>query len=237
MICARILVCFSIVFFTLTSVGQGTTSLSDKEKKNAIIFSPFNLIDPINPSFQIGYQRLLSDKFELQMEYGYIINKALFHYIINPHESKDDYSNKGFKLRTELKRFFKNDGYFRYYLSGELFYLENVSKVQNQFIVSDPHYNYSFELPNDEEEYGYTDYFTNAKTKYGINAKFGIKRISNAFFYETYVGIGIAYRNNIHSDRENINDKPYDTTFLNDNVPKEMYIFNLPLNFKIGYMF
>lgn len=199
--------------------------------------SPVNLIDPINPSFQLGYQRLLNDNFELQMEYGYIINKALFHYIINPDESKDDYSNKGFKLRIEFKRFLKRNEIFKYYLSGELFYMENVSKVQNQFIVSDPNYNYSFDLPNDGGEYGYTDYFTNSKTKYGFNAKFGVKLITSPLFFENYIGIGVAYRNNIHSDRENINDESYDTSSLNDNLPKEMYILNLPLNFKIGYMF
>ncbi len=237
MVFTRILVCFSACFFTLNSFGQDALKLSDKVKKNSIIFSPFNLIDPINPSFQVGYQRLLYDKIELQMEYGHIINKALFYYIINPDEGKEEYSNKGFKVRFETKRFFRNEGFFRYYLSGELFYLQNVSKVQNQFLVSDPDYNYSFDLPNDGEQYGYTDYFTNSKTKYGFNVKFGIKLVIDPLFFEACNGIGIAYRNNIHSDRENMNDKPYDTSFLNDNIPKKMYILNLPLNFRIGYMF
>lgn len=70
MVFTRILVCFSVCFFTLNSFGQDALKLSDKVKKNSIIFSPFNLIDPINPSFQVGYQRLLYDKIELQMEYG-----------------------------------------------------------------------------------------------------------------------------------------------------------------------
>lgn len=233
----QILIYFSICIFTLNAYGQNNLRLSENEKKNSIIFAPLNLIDPINPSFQLGYQRQLDDKIELQLEYGHIINKALFHYIINPNESKDDYSNKGYKLKIELKRYFMNYGVFRCYMAGELSYLENVSKVQNQFLVSDPNYNYSFELPNDGEEYGYTDYFTNSKTKIGINAKFGIKLIISSFFYESYIGIGAFYRNNIHSDRENMNDKPYDTSFLNDNNPKKMYMFNLPLNFKIGYRF
>ena len=237
MINARILVGVTIYFFSLYSFGQNNLRLTSEEKKNSIVFSPFNLIDPINPSLQIGYQRLLSDYVELQMEYGHIINKALFHYVINPDESKDDYSNKGFKLRIELKTYFRKDPFLRYYLSGELFYLENVSKVQNQFLVSDPNYDYSFDLPDDGEQYGYTDYFTNSKTKYGFNSKLGMKVVTKPLFFETYIGVGIAYRNNIHTDRENINDEPYDTSFLNDNIPKGMFIFNLPLNFKIGYVF
>lgn len=55
MVFTRILVCFSVCFFTLNSFGQDALKLSDKVKKNSIIFSPFNLIDPINPSFQVGY--------------------------------------------------------------------------------------------------------------------------------------------------------------------------------------
>jgi len=226
-----------ITLITLNSFGQDTTRLSIVEKKNSVVFSPFDVLNPINPSIKLGYQRLFNNKYELQIEYGYIINKALFHYLINADEDKDDYSNKGTKLRVEFKRYIKGNDFYRFYLSSELYYLENTSKVQNQFIVSEPDYNYSFELPDDGKDYGYTDYFTNSKTKYGLNAKVGIKLMTDPLFFEASTGVGIAYRNNIHTDRENINDKPYDTSYLNDNNPKEMLMLSLPIHFKIGFMF
>jgi len=233
----RIITCVLISLITVNSFGQDTNRLSILDKKNSVVFSPFDLLNPNNPSLKLGYQRLINDKYELQIEYGYIINKALFHYIINADENKDDYSNKGNKLRVELKRYIKGNDFYRFYLSSELFYLENTSKVQNQFIVSDPNYDYSFELPEDGNDYGYTDYFTNSKTKYGVNAKIGVKLITDPIFFEASTGVGIAYRNNIHTDRENINDEPYDTSYLNDNIPKEMLMLSLPIHFKIGFMF
>ena len=220
----RIIVILLLSFYTVNSFSQDDSKSLVMQNNNAIIFSPLNLLDPINPSFQFGYQRLFNNKYELQMEYGHIINKALFHYIFNPNEDRDEYSNEGYKVRMELKRYYKIGHVIKYYVSGELFYLENNSKVQNQFIASD-------------NNLVYTDYFSNLKTKYGINVKVGIKIIVDALFFESYIGTGIAYRNNIHNDRKNINDKPYDTSFLNDNIPKEMYIINMPLNLKVGYMF
>jgi len=211
--------------------------LSQIYKKNSFTISPADLINPINPSFKFGYQRLFKSSYEFQIEYGYIINKALFHYLINPEEDKDDYSNEGYKLRIELKRYLEEGSYYKFYVSGELFYLKNISKVQNQFIVSDPNYEYPFELPDDGQDYGYTDYFTNSKTKYGVNAKVGVKLIADPIFFEASGGVGIAYRNNIHSDRINILDKPFDTSYLNDNNPKEMLMLSLPIHFKIGFMF
>jgi hypothetical protein len=233
----RIVICFLISLIAIKSFGQNTSKLTLLDKKNSIIFSPFDLLNPINPSLKFGYQRLFKNKYELQIEYGYIINKALFHYLIHPNEDKDDYSNKGNKLGIELKRYINGNDFYRYYFSSEFYYLENISKVQNQFIVSDPNYDYSFDLPDYGKDYYYTDYFTTSKTKYGLNAKIGIKLITDPIFFEASAGIGIAYRNNIHTDRENINDKPYDSSYLNDNIPKEMLMLSLPIHFKIGFMF
>ncbi len=221
----------------LNSFSQTSTDFLAKEKKNAIAISPFDLMNIINPSLKIAYQRTLNPKFEFQIEYGYIINKAIVYPIINPREDKDDYTNKGYKLRMELKRYYFKGEMFQPYYSAELYYLENVSEVQSQFIISDPNFDYTFDVPDDGETYGYTDYFTNSKTKYGLNAKMGVKALLDPLFVEASVGIGIAYRNNVHSDRQNINDEPEDTTWFNVNLPREIYMLSLPVHFKIGYMF
>ena len=190
----KIITCILTSMIAVDSFSQDTDRLSLIDKKNSAVFSPFDLLNPINPSLKLGYQRLFNVKYELQIEYGHIINKALFHYIINPDEDKDDYSNRGTKLRVEFRRHLLGNDFYRFYLSSELFYLKNTSKVQNQFIVSDPYYNYSngIPVPDDENDYYYTDYFTNSKTKYGFNSKIGIKLIVDSIFFEVSTGIGIA---------------------------------------------
>lgn len=127
---------------------------------------------------------------------------------------------------------------YRLYTSGEIFYLKNVSDVINQFVISDPSFDYSFETPSsDGKSYYYDDYFTNDKTKYGVNVKGGVKLFVGPLFFEGYVGLGIAYRNNIHSNRENLDDAPLYDSFMNDNIQGEKIILNIPLNAKVGYRF
>ena len=207
-------------------------------KPNSIVFSPLNLIDPVNPSLQLGYERMINPKWALQIEGGHIINKGLINIVLNPQESADEYSNKGYKLRIELKRIIISKKEFTVYASGELLYLKNKSDVVNQFLVSDPSFDYSFGTPpNDDDSFYYDDYFTNDKSKYGMNIKGGIKNFHGPVFFEAYAGLGIALRNNIHTNRENYYDKPLDESFLNNNQQGEMWILNIPLNLKIGYRF
>jgi hypothetical protein len=210
-----------------------------ESKKNSIVFSPLCLLDPINPALQLGYQRMIGLKWELQLEGGYIINKSPLILFFNPGESSDEYTNKGYKVRTELKYIIIKKRKFNFYSSCEIQYLKNKSEVVNQFIVSDPTYDYSFDLPSDakENEYEYNDYFTNNKTKYALNIKGGIKLFAGSMLFEGSSGLGIAYRKNIHSNRENLNDAPLDDSFLNDNLKGEKIILNIPLNIKIGYRF
>lgn len=226
-----------IIFFFITLFAFGQEEIEKKKKLNSIIFSPFNLIDPINPSFQLGYERTINTKWALQLEGGYIINKGLINILLNPQESADEYSNKGYKLRFEIKRTLAIKDEYGFYISSEVHYLKNVSKVINQFVVSDPSYNYSFGSPPDNGEFYYDDYFTNGKSKYGINIKVGLKTFLDAIVFEGYVGLGVAYRNNIHSNRENINDDPLYDDFLNDNARGSKIILNIPLNLKVGYAF
>lgn len=223
---------------SISVFSQETREQIFLEKPNSILFSPFNLLDPINPSFQLGYERMLNSKWAFQIEYGYIINKGLINVLLNPQEDADEYSNKGYKIRFELKRVLVAKNRFVVYTSSEIFYLKNKSDVINQFVVSDPSYNYSFGIaPNGDESYYYDDYFTNDKTKYGFNIKGGIKDFTGPVIFEAYLGLGVAYRYNIHSNRENINDAPLDGSFLNNNIKGEKIILNIPLNFKIGYRF
>lgn len=226
----------------------GKLNAQDEEKKknyihkaNSIFFAPFNILDPFNPSYQVGYERMIHNKWALQFEYGYIFKKTLLDKIINPDDKENEYNHKGYKLRMELKYFIKKKTKYGLYTSFELFYMRNTSGVNGTFIVSDTAFDYSFEMPEgyetDPREIEYVDYFTNEKTKYGGNVKFGVKFFPGSFMLESYIGLGIANRYNKHSNRENINDKESYPEFWDPHLKGEMWIFNLPLNIKVGYRF
>ncbi|MBE7443641.1 MAG: hypothetical protein HS119_14435 [Flavobacteriales bacterium] len=205
-------------------------------KANSIFFAPINLFDPINPSFQVGYERMFYPKWALQIEGAYIIRNGLLMWIF-PH----DYNNRGYKLRLELKYYLKKESNYGLYTSYELFYLKNKSDVYRGFIVSDTSYNYSFEFNEGYEndpKIEYIDFYTNEKTKHGMNFKFGFKVYPGSFMLEAHVGMGFVYRINKHTNRENKNDKPEDDSFFYDqNNEGKSWILNLPLNIKVGYRF
>lgn len=237
-----------ILAFLLILGSYGKMNAQEEVKKgnyihkaNSIFFAPFNILDFFNPSFQVGYERMIHSKWALQFEYGYIFKKTIFDRIVNPKDKEDEYNNKGYKLRTEVKYFIKKETNFGLYTSLELFYMRNTSGVNGTFVVSDTSINYSFKP---EEGFGsnindiqHTEYYTNDKTKYGINAKFGVKVFPGSFLIESYLGLGIAHRKNKHSDRENINDKEPIHETWDPHLKGEMWIFNLPINVKVGYRF
>lgn len=232
------IILFALLLLSIPSYSQTKQDSTVRHRKNALIFAPLNLLDIINPSFQIGYQRKIGTNKELQLEGGYIINKSLMHYTINPNESREDFTNRGYKVRLEFKRYIHQEKGFRAYLSAEVFHMENTSEVINQFIVSDYSYDYSFDLPPNEGRIVYTDYFTNEKVKTGFNIKFGYKvGYLNKYFLESYIGTGVSYRENKHRDRENIKDPSYDESPWNDNLLGGRWLISLPFNIKMGWHF
>jgi hypothetical protein len=53
----------------------------------------------------------------------------------------------------------------------------------------------------------YTDFFYNDKKQISLNTKVGIRVWAGYFSLDIHGGIGIAYRENIHTERDNPNDK------------------------------
>lgn len=205
-------------------------------KRNSIIFAPFNLLDIINPSLQIGYERMLNHKFAVQIEGAYIINHSVENYLIDlANGIKDcEYTNRGFKIRGEFKYYFSKGNSFKPYLSSELFYLKNISKVMETFIASDTTVIY----PTLPDYKYYQDFITIDKQRFGLNLKIGFKLFAGEnFYFEPHTGIGLVYRISKHYDRENINDELANGFLSFSSKAGKMWIANLPLNMKIGYRF
>jgi hypothetical protein len=232
---------FLFLFFGSSSLSLYSQRDSDPffKKRNAIIFAPLNTFDIINPSFQIGYERLLhNDKFAIQAEAGLMLFHSLPHYFIDYlNEVKDcAYSNSGFKVRSELKYFYSLSKSKGPYFSLELFYLRNKSGVKETFNIVDTTFVYSEARPIGANVYD--DFFYNDKQRFGLNLKIGVKLFFlKNFYFEPFIGLGLVYRTSKHYERENLNDTLYGEELSFHNKIGNMFIPNLPANIKIGYRF
>lgn len=72
-----------IVGIAFANVLFAQVDSTSRRKTNAVFFAPLNFFDVINPSFQIGYERTLSDKISAQIEGGVIL-RAYLDSFLNP---------------------------------------------------------------------------------------------------------------------------------------------------------
>jgi len=185
---------------------------TDSIKRNAVFFAPLNLVDNINPSIQVGYERLLTNKISVQVEGAYIFKQALYWYLQDNTNKYELYSNGG-KLRGEIKYFLFTKGVKRY-ISCELFYSKSKKK----------------ELENDSV----TD-IANIR-RAGVNLKFGAKIFLGKYlFIEPYIGIGLVNR----KTDETISDMNIDGLFSFNSNEKgnDRWFINFPINMKLGFRF
>lgn len=228
-----------IVGIAFANVLFAQVDSTSRRKTNAVFFAPLNFFDVINPSFQIGYERTLSDKISAQIEGGVILRHSVFGFIFESLGREDYwYTNSGYKLRFEIKysirdrvRFPKNP-----YLSLEIFCTKNNSHVNNLFIVKDTTFIYP--IPRPAGYNAYEDFFTIDKLRLGFNVKIGTRiLLSKHLFIEPHIGLGIVFRKSQHYGRMNINDDTYDKVLSFHNEKGDALIPNLPWNVKFGYRF
>lgn len=228
-----------VLILGLSNLVFGQSDTIQKSKRNAIFIAPMNIFDVINPSFQLGYERVFNDKISAQIEGGVVLRHSVLGFIFEAlNRGAYWYTNSGYKIRFEIKysinnkiRFLENP-----YLSCELFYTKNKSYVNDLFIVKDTTYVYPIERPSGYN--GYEDFFTLDKQRFGINLKIGTQIfLTEHVFFEPHIGLGIVYRKSKHYGRMNINDDFYDKVLSFHNEKGDMIIPNFPCNVKIGYKF
>lgn len=212
---------------------------ASKNYKNKFFFAPVNLIDIINPSFQIGYERKFSDSWGAQIEGGIIMRHSLMGFLFGDLNNNEYwYTNKGFKARTEVIHYLQGKAAKSYnmYVSAEVFFTQNTSRVNDSFKVADTTFVYP--IPREPGYYLYDDFFIQKKERYGFNLKIGAEiKVGNGYFIEPHAGIGIAFRNSEHIGRTNPND-PFLGKFLSwQNLPGHSVLLNLPWNVKFGKYF
>ena len=248
------------LFLSFCGYGQDTIKNSkykekrtDKiEKLNSISFAPFNFFDFQNPNFQIGYERFVAKKWAVQIDGAIMIPHSIFQYITDWSDGLKNcpYTNKGFRIKGSVKYFLVNKRILKLYISPEFFYYQNKSGIARYLSISDPNFEYSFDISEGND---YIQFFYNKEEKMGANFKVGFKIcIGKYFFVEPHVGLGIAYRNVVQTGKENPNDKvsaglsyyspeginhDYSSLWIFDKAAPDKWVPTIPLNCKIGIRF
>ena len=238
-----------LLFISFSLKAQDSSHFQIKER-NKILFSPINLINIHGPSFQLAYERDLSPKYSAQIELGYILPKSLIGYAANfIFDGANWHQFFGYTINGEVK----------YYLKRRVarFYNKTRNSSVTNYIALNVFHNYlechcsdyftSLESTfiNSEGnivEVSYIDDYELKKTITGLNVKWGLTKITTTGFYmNLYLGLGIAYRNALHNNRENYNDPMYSNFSLPNrsllNRSGKGIIATFPVNFKIGYSF
>lgn len=210
-----------------------------RKAPNAFFVNPLGLMDLINPSIQVGYERWLNQQLAIQAEAGPIIRHSLLGYLF---ESMDRgaywYTNRGFKAKAELKYTQTRRKFVLGYpvYSVELFYTDNHSYVNDLFNVVDT--TFMYDPPRDTGYYYYEDFFTIHKQRVGINLKMSGKSfIFHQWYIEPGFGIGVAYRKITQSGRANPNDEFFDPALSSHNMEGISILPNFTVSLKIGYVF
>ncbi len=197
-------------------------------KKNQVKFSPYKLINEINPGFEISFQRMHTLHLSTQIAAAYLGD-----YFQSTH-----YTNlKGYRICLEEKYYLNRRGHYYPYASMSFIHQSSSYNCLNLFGPENLKWNDSLYRQNT-----YTDSITIHKQITSLNLLFGFEFKSNHLVVDCASGLGLAYRSVAHQNRINQDDQMINPShelniyYLSD-LSRKGIILNVPLNLKIGYLF
>lgn len=228
-----------LTFLILNGRGQNLIQDSSTIKQNIIKWAPYNLLDFINTSIELSYERALKHNFSFQTSGAYLLPTRVLDW-----GSDFKTNSKGYRIRLEGRK----------YLSyGDKLLDGKYVAIDFGYLYNDYYSIMNFGGGNfynrDSVDNSYIDTVHIKKQTIIINLKIGYQQvpatINSPVFkrltLDMYVGIGLKYRNVKHSDRINPLDLISGTRHPNiPNISDKEGInwrIGLPVNFKIGYAF
>ncbi|MFY0594385.1 hypothetical protein [Roseivirga sp.] len=196
------------------------------ERTNIISISPLTLIGGVNPGIELSYQRLIKDKFAVQV----LINKFI------DKDNEFSRSPEGFRLQLEGKQYFRNQQKTRFYSSINLSYLR-----KNHEVIFD------VEVDTDDNNSFDENFFTQQleveKRFISLTPRIGFEHyLSKRLVLDAFFGIGVRYRDitvpNLDPNLRIVDDSWLWFGSSNSlNRPSSGLTFNFDMNFKIGWVF
>ena len=192
-------------------------------KKNSISFYPLNLFNLKEPSFQLGYERWLSNKVAIKMVGGFLPKDNLYDYFNSNIWLDKTYSCYKFNLDVKHVILTSNSLKHNLYISSEIFYANVYSKEVDT---------YKDLLGEEFEEISKSDV-----NKFGLSLKIGKQFFFNRFLLEFYGGIGLGkHFEDIYKKEREYKDFTFPYYEITDKS-LEYYKINFPFNIIIGYRF
>ena len=210
-----------IAFVLIHQVAFAQTPLTGK---HSITWSPFRIIDFVNPGIEMGYQQLHGKNYASSVSIGYMIN---FY-------NTDAFSNyRGLRIALEEKKFVTFGPEFsRNYISAEAVFLTNRYSTVGLFARDT-----SFNAPT------YNDSFRINKQTYSLNLKFGFlldTRFKN-FYVDFSFGAGLKYKSVKRSglvDPAAPDALPrHPNAYYESNKKGNYFTGNIPANIRLIYCF
>lgn len=202
----------------------------DEKSSNIFKITPLKFLGTVNPSIEISYERKTGRIFSTQIMASYLFPMTIMDI---GNEFKPNIS--GFRVSLEEKLYLKKSAPIGPYISFEFNYLKNQYQdvwmfgVEN--IYSDTTYNYT----NYEDTYGIN------KQTYSFNLKLGYQLITKRLSFDFFGGLGIRYKDVVHFDRINPNDKMemprHPNVYYISNKEGKYWTISIPLNVRIGWTF
>ena len=197
---------------------------------NIIKITPLKLVDLVNPSIELSYERLTGRSFSTQLMASCLLPINLVGVIkdFNP-------EIKGFRFSVEEKFYFKKSAPLGPYAGFEFNYLNNQYKDIWNFDVKNTNSGTAYNYTN------YSDTFGIKKQTFSFNLKFGYQIITKRLAIDFYAGLGLRYKDVRHFDRINPNDKMeipgHPNVYYLTNQEGKYWTISIPLNLRIGWTF
>ncbi|MGV3613343.1 MAG: hypothetical protein ACO1N0_20460 [Fluviicola sp.] len=223
----------SFFAFLVLSIGITFSQRDSTGYKNQIKFSPVRLLDPINPGIELSYERAFN-RFSSQISGAYLTP-------ILPNLSFDQFKGVRFVFEEKFffapgyKGMFRAQRYFKPYVAAQ--FLVNSTSYRNEGYFRD-----STLQSTDSLFYkGYLDEYGVKKMAYAFTLKYGFQMQIRHFVLDLGFGIGIRYRDIVHSDRLIPQDVPVTSRHPNiydwGNREGKIWSANLAVHVKLGYRF
>ena len=202
--------------------------LADRPKyHNQIKFSPIRVVDPVNPGYELSYER----------SYGRFSTQMAGALLADPFSGTDNDQYTGVRVAIEQKLFFGHSPKVRPYVAMELVF-HKIDIRRKDLFTDDPR---SWRYHGDDSLYAapYEDDYRIEKSMSTLSGKVGIQALLGRVVLDFGYGVGIKWRTVRHFDRT----APSDRLSGGFGVKQQAYsegswtTLVMPLNFKVGLLF
>lgn len=204
------------------SIDKELFNETKTSKKNVITFYPLSLLNVNEPTFQVGYERSLSEKWVLKFMGGIIPEFDVSNVLENLFG--EDKSFSGFKFNTETKYIFytSKSKKSNFYISSDIFFTRVNSFESTSYYFFGTKFEENAEINQDI---------------YGANVRIGRQFTFNRFLLEFYGGVGLGKHFEDSYNKKLEYDDSMNPYYVITENSKDYYKINFPINVILGFRF